>query len=741
MKARALVALLSAPLALAVASTATAAPPTSAADNVAECARTSGRLLVDIQIDSSSSLQSSDPEDRRVDGVSGALRGLADSIERPSWEGPSPRAEVLFQSFAGGVNPAPAESTWRPVDQSTLDGLLRRADRYAERDHGRDTDYVLALEGARSALNRQAAAITPAGSPEPCKVILFLSDGGFHIGDRSGAESLPSTVPYAEELNLEVPGAGARAVAAGRHFLCDRDGLMDKIAGDGTVLFTVALKGAKFSDLDRDRLKAMTVGEGGRARCGSRVSPRTGRFIEARDSSELFLIFRGLLEPHGGCWDEGVCPNPSQFRTERGMRGFVLAATSPGPEVELKLTDPEQRSETFSSGGSESLSLGGAEIQQSWIKGRALELRAEFDPRDEAWLGTWRFQFFAPGEEPVPAYDLKFLSGLRPRTGEVPPLAPGGVAKVPVHLVDQLGNPATEGLAESARLRVSVVDSSEAERPAHAVDVGPGQFQVPFRVPSEGSEGPWELRAVTYFPNHNPRVEESVASLELGSTEPPPKPPWLLIAAAVLLVLLIVLFLDYRYRLGRARFGRGRRLRYFSAEATLTPRGAVLLDPDPEELDFNDFRDLPLEAGSGTTVIELEPFLLEAHTPRRFRGRPVAEASAGEWLLLGGNAEGDVFDGGELGRFSVPLDLAGIWLVAFEPPRAEADARGRLVLFTDQRARDEAGSALHEAAKKALDEQDWRAFRNRPEADEDEDSLDIDGIDWESIRKERHRAE
>ena len=732
--ARLLAVSLAAVAALAAAPAASAAVPVpEAARTVKACLQHSDRLLVDVMIDSSGSLAGSDPEDRRVDGVRAALMGLANLAEKRAEGERAPRVEVLLSSFAGSVQPRDPAAAWRTLDAGSLERLKAEAELYGERDHGRDTDYVLALSAARAALREKAERVVEAGGEPPCTVILFLSDGGYRIADRSGAEHLRSSVFYAPGADLETPAGAAAAMAAGRDLLCDPDGLMDGLVDDRAVLFTVALTGPEFKASDRDRLAALTVGEAGEERCGSRLSPKTGEFIEAGDSLALFSIFLGLFEP-------GVVgtDNPSQFRIEPGLSGFTLSTAALLPGLELELTAPTEETASLVSGGPEEVSLAGATIRQRWVESRSMEVRAHFGPGRQA-LGLWRFQFHAPAGTPVPAYYLSFQSDLRPSIAAAPPLVLGATTTVPVRLLDGSGAPATGPLARSARLRVEVVDGTGAAHQVEATTDGPGRFEVPIAVPDEVADGAWALDAEAVFPAEKRAIQGDLALLQLGVPQPPPPPPpppWPEIIAGLVLALLVALLIEYRRRAARARFTAPQRLRAFECEALVTPGTGVELTPDPDPLDFNDFKPLRRSGPEEKAArIERKPFSFRVRTPWRVRTRPVGEVTAPGRLLLGGRQGGPLPGPPDHASLELPLEPAGTWLFAVEPIEPDSEVRGRLLVLTEIDSPAGLGADVLEAARRALREQDWEGFEPRAAAEEDHDPFrDIDEqIGWESV--------
>jgi hypothetical protein len=731
-----------------------AVPQSAAAETVAACTKDSGRLLVDIEIDRSGSLAGTDPEDRRVDGVGSALIGLARLAEREDRDGRKPRVEVLLSSFAGTVKPADPAEAWRVVNDASLDGLVKQAERYGERDHGRDTDYALALGAAQSALEERAAAIVSDDQPEPCKVLVFLSDGRFHLGDRTDSTSLPTRVPYAPGVDLGTRGGGAKAVAAGRRFLCRSGGLRDRMVGNGITMFTVALSASpEFTQEDRDYLEALTTGGSSGIGCGSALSERTGQFVEVRNNLDLFFVFAYLIWPSGpaGPCEPGQCPNPSQFRTFPGIRGFTLSASASLPGVELELTAPDQERTILRSDGATDVAVDGASVSQHWIRSRSLDVQARFDPDSQAWLGLWGFRFFTPDsfEAPVPVYDLTLQSGLRPKIVGGSELVAGAHSEVRVKLVDQAGHPVSDGpLARSARLHAEAEDGADAPHSATARRVGDGVFTVEFEVPEEVPDGDWTIALELSYPGTPTPVESGLFSLPLPApdTGGDPPPVWLVlvIGAGMLLALLAcTLLISYRLRRAEARFTAPQALRVFGCQAEVRPGSEVEFMPEPGALGlgYDDFEPVKRSGRDAKAArLAIPPFVLRTRVPWRWRAKAVGEASVSGRQILAGRKTGPLPGSADNAVCTVPLAPAGTWLFAVGSIDEADRVRGDLVIFTDDDSPPELGNEVLEAARAALLAQDWDGFDRQapPEGtssgwEELHPSGDIDDVDWESI--------
>jgi hypothetical protein len=396
---------------------ATAAPGAQlspAAQSLAQCVQTNGRLSVLMLIDESGSLVTTDPFNQRVDGIRAALTGLAD-LSETTVDGRRPQVSVLMAGFYGLVHPDPAEGVpseaWRPVTHADVDELFDDAGRYAGLNHGRATDYATALTAARKLLAARAAEQTENGEAPPCRALIWFTDGRYSLPRRVGKSGvgLPLTVPYAPRVRLDRPGAGEEAVAAGKDFMCRPNGLMDGLQGDGVIRFTVALS-TELSPADAAFLDAATTGGGGGQRCGAHLSQRSGEYLTASDGDRLFFAFANLLSSSPPPRVRSICPRLScvqgvtTFSTVPGLSRFLIraAGATAGSRagalapLQLLLEGPDGSSVTLRPGGPTDMTLAGTALTQRWVSPRAVEVEGDFSATSEAWLGRWSYSFVDP---------------------------------------------------------------------------------------------------------------------------------------------------------------------------------------------------------------------------------------------------------------------------------------------------------------------------------------------------------
>jgi hypothetical protein len=478
-----------------------------AAQTLSQCVQTNHELSVVMLIDESGSLRTTDPLNQRVDGIRAALTGLADLADTPV-SGRKPEVSVLMAGFYGLVHPDPSDGpidsdAWQPVDGSSIDMLDDEAGEYAERNTGRSTDYATAMLAAHRMLVERAAELTENGGAPPCQALIWFTDGRYSLPRRIGkaGEGLPKTVPYAKGVQLDLPGAGEEAVAAGKNLMCKPNGLMDDIATDGIVRFTVALS-TELSPSDAAFLAAATTGVAPGQRCGTALSPRTGQYLTAQDGDRLFFAFGDLLGSSAPVHMNTVCPRLSclrgttSFTTVPGLSGFLIRASSGVQGAVLNLKGPDGSSVRLRPGDKSQLTLSGATLVQRWVSSRAVEVEASVNESEKSWVGPWSYSFIDPsapaGADPSDSFSsVQLYADLEPTMLGKPGVIRGVPSKVKLRLSSSSGSsPITNGpLLERATITASVSDPVSGKTTSVPV-TGPshdGAFLATISIPSSSS--------------------------------------------------------------------------------------------------------------------------------------------------------------------------------------------------------------------------------------------------------------
>jgi hypothetical protein len=488
-------------------------PETSpAARTLATCVQERHRLSVLVLMDTSGSLVETDPQNQRVEGLRAALAGLA-HLAGNSAGGQAPIVDVLFLGFSSEVSPPLDKTHWQRVTQDALGSLDAQAGQYATQNHGRDTDYGTALLAARQLLAQHTFEQTRAGGPEPCKALIWFTDGSYEIADRIGATGLPITLSYAPGIKLDQEGAGKRATAAGKAFLCRPRKLMDGLASDGVVKFTVGLS-EKMSAEDSAFLNGTTTGFGPGFRCGSQLSPRTGAYLPVAHSRKLFFAFGSLLEGSSApITSSAACPlkpcerGSSSFTAVPGLDRFRIQASTGATGIEVVLRGPTGNAVHLAyEQAARALALPGASISERWLSSQTVEIEGDFSTSSSQWAGPWAFSFVAPqggDTAAVPLSTIQLYADASPVLVGPYTLIRGEASKLTFALSQRSGQrAAVNSLTRSAVLAVDTTDpvTGHASRvviaPEGEADLYGGTATVPIE-----SEAPFLLvNAAVRFP-------------------------------------------------------------------------------------------------------------------------------------------------------------------------------------------------------------------------------------------------
>src|SRR5258705_2122149 len=145
-----------------------------------------GDLL--LLFDESSSLQSTDPQAARVQAARYLLQTLGKYADRFG-----ANLEVVSAGFS---DPFAPEHNWTKLTGSSADELGTELSSIATKNTGIDTDYWLALDGARQELASRGPG--PNGG-QRCQAIAWVSDGKVDFTPP------PTSKPYADRVQLDSP--------------------------------------------------------------------------------------------------------------------------------------------------------------------------------------------------------------------------------------------------------------------------------------------------------------------------------------------------------------------------------------------------------------------------------------------------------------------------------------------------------------------------------------------------------
>jgi hypothetical protein len=431
-----------------------------AATTLARCVQAGGDLSVLVLMDESGSLRTTDPDDRRVEGLQAALTGLERLADPVTGGTGKPAVSVLFAGFSGSVHPVPnpdAPDPWRQVEPGDIGPLLEEAERYLTRDFSSNTDYGIALRTARELLARRSAAVTKDGGAAPCKALVWFTDGKYQIKDRQAE------------------------VEAGKRELCRPGGLMDGLVRDGVVTFTVALAPPGLGDLtpeDGRFLDALTTGGADGGACGTILSPQTGEYIPVTESDTLLFVFAGLFDGSAG----DSQPGSRTFRTVPGLRRFVVLAATAADGSGVEVTGPDGQTLQLRPGDPDTATVGGARLRHRGISKRSLEIVGDL-PRDtDDWVGEWSLRF---SPEQSGRSQVRLFADASPTLVGRPTLVRDRATAFEVALLDAEENPATaKELVGSAKVTARVFDPETSRlRPVELRQTTRGRFAGSITIP------------------------------------------------------------------------------------------------------------------------------------------------------------------------------------------------------------------------------------------------------------------
>ncbi|ETZ98611.1 von Willebrand factor type A domain protein [Mycobacterium kansasii 824] len=185
-------------------------------------AQKQGELL--ILVDESSSLQDTDGKAARVQAAKYLVQTLGRYADRIQAK--------LDVAIAGFAESYVSEQDWTPLTGATAQHVGDALSTLASKNTGIDTDYWLALDGARQALASRGSGV---GGADRCQAIAWFSDSKIDFTAR------PLTKPYAEGVPLNSANGVAETIRLATESICRPGGLADQLRSRGIVMLGVGL--------------------------------------------------------------------------------------------------------------------------------------------------------------------------------------------------------------------------------------------------------------------------------------------------------------------------------------------------------------------------------------------------------------------------------------------------------------------------------------------------------------------
>lgn len=314
------------PLAAIVPASATTVSPEAELgfQQISQCLQSQTNLAVLLVVDESSSLQNTDPADKRAVLLANLIRSLGRQAGNPTPEGPR-RIDLAVSTFA--LNYSPLVPWTELTDGTTAQIATTVETTIPELNYGGGTNHPAALAGARNQMAELSTSISY--EQTPCQVTILFTDGVLWVDDD--------------------PQVNATAAVE----MCAPGGVVDGIRRDGINLVTVMLFDPASADASptdyeqgRELLQASAEGTAGNLDCGTVPIPAEysrGAYLEggvdrlaSLFASAFALSQGGTLVPFEG--------SPATLLIDPGIASFTIVGLAPKG---LRLTNPDGATTTI----------------------------------------------------------------------------------------------------------------------------------------------------------------------------------------------------------------------------------------------------------------------------------------------------------------------------------------------------------------------------------------------------------
>lgn len=364
--------------------------------NLAKCYANTRTAAVNLLIDQSGSLRETDPAAKRVE-LAKAINQAFATIALLETERKG-RIDLAVSGFGSNYERV---LDWGPLDRARAEANSAGVSSFAGRNSNRDTDYVLALSGARADLVEHAAAMRPNDPASVCKVVVWFTDGRFSIDSSSPRR------PWAQQLPVSTPAERSRVVAEGERVICSAGGEADAMRQADIYLVTLALTSASFGPDEEGLLKRITDGSA-EPDCGAVPAGAYGKYFNAGGVEELLIaIIRELTANPPPPGEPGTCDATRCLWTGKveplavGM-SLLIKANGAG---NVSLLPPGSEPVELTAGGGSARTAAGDEV--TWSS--ALGLRQVAVALRSSQTSAWRVELAPAG----PGTALTVYQGFR----------------------------------------------------------------------------------------------------------------------------------------------------------------------------------------------------------------------------------------------------------------------------------------------------------------------------------------
>jgi hypothetical protein len=339
-------------------------------------AQKTGDLL--LLFDQSSSLQSTDPADARLQAARYLLTTLGKYADRVTAD-----LQVSAAGFSDTYKPG---LDWTKLTEASAAPTGDKLADIADKNSGIDTDYWLALDGARQAMAARGAG--PNGAPR-CQAVAWFSDGKIDFTQR------PESKPYANGSSLSSQDGVDATRKQAIDSICRPGGMADQIRSSSIIMLGIGL-GANQTPGDFDVMSAITTGKGlGGMPCGQVTAPPPGSFYPVANIDDMLFAF-DALNPDPGINSQGpvcqlqVCPEARHnFVLDRSIKSVSILGSGGVPGVVPYLVAPSGETLPLpKKDGKNDATVAGVPVSYEWQSESAQTIGLQ-NTGGPGWAGQW----------------------------------------------------------------------------------------------------------------------------------------------------------------------------------------------------------------------------------------------------------------------------------------------------------------------------------------------------------------
>jgi hypothetical protein len=444
------------------------------------CLQQQKRGAILLTIDTSGSLQSTDPKPRgggqpaRVVAAQVLLAGLAKSAQDGNF---------ALDVAVSGFDYTLTQPNWAGLTPSRLAALQSSAASIGGRDNGFETDYWTALTMARAALDRREP---PGPEASGCRALIIFTDGKYELAARTTAEDLKNyqatkPIPGVENVQITTDAAAGQVATAGEHDICRPGGVADQSRIDGITTFAVGLSSTDpHGTRDFGFLKRIASNPDGN--CGKQ--PGRGVFVTADNIQDLVLAFGIFADPTnqpGPVDPQPICPRVAcssdrhTFALDSSIRRIHLLGTANVDGVVVEMAVPKHSAIPLHySPEPKVVKAGSTSLTVTWFSESVISIDADYGKADN-WDGNWSMVFIDPtGNNPngVSKTQLTISGDLEGEVTPVGAVTASATSRFQLHTVRTDGTP-VQLASPLPTVTADVTATSDAD-PTKRVDVVTG---------------------------------------------------------------------------------------------------------------------------------------------------------------------------------------------------------------------------------------------------------------------------